>query len=103
MQALAPDSEGRLDPDDGSWFIAGVGGNQISVSKFEPKCIVMTDAEDEAVFGDIRDVLAIIDRNGLDPVRLAVVDFLDALHANDDTKGMNVGTLDALDKLEALL
>lgn len=68
---LAPDSEWRTDPEDGGEFVAGIEGHRIEISVFEPKCLVMTIDEDAAGVADIRDVLAVIDRANLDPVRIS--------------------------------
>lgn len=44
-----------------------------------------------------------IDRAGLDPVRIAARELVEAIHCNDDTKRWSDDTIAAFGALEALL
>jgi precorrin-6B methylase 2 len=103
---LAPDSEWRTDPEDGGEFVAGIEGHRIEISVFEPKCLVMTIDEDAAGVADIRDVLAVIDKANLDPVRIAARELVTAIQREFDSRCLgdpSTELSDVLEKLEALL
>lgn len=65
--------------------------------------VLVLGANEHYTYAPVWDVLQKIDTEGLDPVRIGIREFLDALHANDDTKHFNKSTLDALEKLETAL
>jgi hypothetical protein len=100
---LASGSKWMVDSEDGSRFIAGVEGHRIDISNCEPKCIVMTVDEDEAAVGDIRDILAIIDDAGLDPVRVAARELWYSIADDDDGQDFSVATRELFLKLGELL
>lgn len=101
---LAPGSEWMTDTEDGAEFIADSEGHRIDITVYEPKCVMLTVDEETAAAADVRDVLAIIDRAGLDPVRTAARELVElckpvTMHSDGGRRSI----IETAEKLKALL